>query len=302
MSSFSQKMDQYLADIQQELDRQLPVTGQEYDGLLQAMRYSVMNAGKRLRPVLALEFCRMCNGEEKAALPFACAVEMIHCYSLIHDDLPCMDDDDLRRGKPSCHKVFGEATALLAGDALLTKAFDLIAGSDLAARYPQRGIEGVKLLSRYAGADGMVGGQVIDLACEAHDGKDSEAFVTPELLSKMHELKTCALIQSACELGAVAAGASEKQRLAAREYGKYLGLAFQLVDDILDVTGTVEELGKPIGSDEEQEKITFIQLLGLDAVQKMAEEHTRKALEALAPFEDADFIKELTASLLQRKK
>lgn len=301
MNNFSQKMDHYLSVIQRELDCALPLHGQEYDRLLEAMRYSVMNAGKRLRPVLTIEFCRLCGGKEEDALPFACAVEMIHCYSLIHDDLPCMDDDDLRRGKPSCHKMFGESTALLAGDALLTKAFELISGSGLASEYPQRGIEGIKILSRYAGADGMVGGQVIDLTCEEHSENGATALVTPELLSKMHRLKTCALIQAACEMGAAAAGASDSQRLAAREYGNYLGLAFQLVDDILDVTGTVEELGKPIGSDEEQEKITFIKLLGLETVQKMAEEDTQKALDALETFEHAEFMKELTSNLLRRR-
>lgn len=297
MTDFANRMNDYLSQINQKLDELLRLHGQPYDQLIEAMRYSAMNAGKRIRPILTLEFCRIFGGDVKEALPFACGVEMIHCYSLIHDDLPCMDDDDLRRGKPSCHKAFGEATALLAGDALLTKAFESICNSELAHAYPERGVKAASLLAAFAGADGMVGGQVIDLACEGED-----AVVTEEILAQMHSLKTSALIQAACTMGAAAAGANEEQIKIAEAYGSYLGLAFQLVDDILDVTSTEEVLGKPIGSDAEQEKVTMISLLGLEETKKRAEAYTQKALAAVSTLPDPAFLQELTEQLLSRKK
>ena len=190
------RMDEYRVLIETAMNEFLKESDQPYNVLIQAMRYSAMNAGKRIRPILTLEFCRIHGGMVQDALPFAAALEMIHCYSLIHDDLPCMDDDDLRRGKPSCHKQFDEATALLAGDALLTKAFQVASESSLVDKDPKAAIACIQALSKFAGVDGMIGGQVLDLSME---GKSLE--VTPEALSQMYELKTGALIEAACTMG-----------------------------------------------------------------------------------------------------
>lgn len=289
------RMDEYRVLIETVMNEFLKESDQPYNVLIQAMRYSAMNAGKRIRPILTLEFCRIHGGMVQDALPFAAALEMIHCYSLIHDDLPCMDDDDLRRGKPSCHKQFDEATALLAGDALLTKAFQVASESSLADKDPKAVIACIQALSKFAGVDGMIGGQVLDLSME---GKSLE--VTSEALSQMHELKTGALIEAACTMGTLAAGKTGEAVALAAEYGRNLGLAFQLVDDILDVTGSEALLGKPIGSDEEQEKTTFITLFGLDKTKKLAEEYTKRALEIADSYEDCDFLHQLTEQLLSR--
>lgn len=296
MKPYKERMQEYLALINNALDKYLAPQGNEYDEVVEAMRYSVMNAGKRIRPILALEFCRLNGGKEEDVLPFACGLEMIHCYSLIHDDLPCMDDDDLRRGKPSCHKVYGEATALLAGDALLTKAFEVMSKSELGKTNPAAALSCIREMSGFAGVDGMVGGQIIDLKSE----KNPE--IAPELLSKIHLLKTSALIQAGCRMGAIAGGGAESAVENAGEYGKNLGLAFQIVDDILDVVGDEAELGKPIGSDAENQKVTFITLRGMEAAEKLAEEYTRKAVSSVEEYEDCGFLRELTLSMLTRKK
>ena len=260
----------------------------------EAMRYSVCVGGKRIRPVLMLEAYRLCGGGDDGALPFACALEMIHTYSLIHDDLPCMDDDDLRRGQPSCHKKFGEATALLAGDALLTHAFTVCAESELAKRCPARALRAVGLLSKLAGAAGMIGGQEIDLAFE---GKR----ISLETLRTMDAKKTGALIRAACEIGAVLAGGSEEEIAALQKYAEHLGQAFQIVDDILDVEGDTATLGKPVGSDAENEKSTYVSLLGLERSKAAAAAHTEQAKEALAVFgENAAFLSALAEQLKQR--
>lgn len=296
MKQYHKRMEEYLDLINSRLDSYLTMPGSEYDEVVEAMRYSVMNAGKRIRPILTLEFCRINGGDVEDALPFACGLEMIHCYSLIHDDLPCMDDDDLRRGKPSCHKVYGEAVALLAGDALLTKAFEVMSGSRLAQTNPKAAVLCISQMASYAGQDGMVGGQVIDLATEGHPD------IAPELLSKIHLLKTSALIQAGCKMGAIAAEASCELVKNAEEYGKNLGLAFQIVDDILDEIGDEAELGKPIGSDRENHKTTFITLQGMEQAEKLAEEYTQKALSCVKKYKDCEFLEELTLSMLTRKK
>lgn len=257
-----------------------------------AMNYSLSIGGKRIRPVLTLEFCRLCKGDINKALPFACALEMIHTYSLIHDDLPCMDDDDMRRGMPSCHIKFGEEYALLAGDGLLTRAFGLMTESNAS---PSVIVKAVSLLSEFAGANGMIGGQVVDLK---NEGKNCSI----EVLRTMDSLKTGALIKCAALLGVLAAEGSDAQMAAAGEYASNLGHAFQIIDDILDVTGDEKELGKPIGSDTDSGKSTYVSVLGLEKSKKYAEELTLKAVSALDIFgKDADFLKKLAESLINRK-
>ena len=261
--------------------------------LTDAMRYSTMIGGKRIRPVLVLEFCRVCGGDPDHALDLACALEMIHTSSLIHDDMPCMDNDDMRRGQPSCHKKFGENTALLAGDALEAYAFEVAAGADLPAKAV---VEAVKLLAKATGPYGMLGGQIMDVENESRDD------VALDRLEATHQKKTGALIRVACELGCIAAGASKELSKAAVEYDKNLGLAFQVCDDILDVTGNELLLGKPVGSDEEEEKATYVTLLGLDAAKQTAKDYTDQAYQALEAFDENGFLRDLTESLLTREQ
>ena len=280
------------------INRELTSYFQNSDPLLQsifdAMQYSLTAGGKRLRPVLTLEFCRALGGEVRHAVPFACAVEMIHCYSLIHDDLPCMDDDDLRRGKPSCHIQFGEANALLAGDGLFTMAFQAIADAPFSHQAaPVAALAAAGILSRRAGVRGMIGGQVIDLE---HEGTP----VAEPVLRRLHSLKTSALIQAACEMGAAAAGADAELMDEAGEFGLYLGLAFQIIDDILDVTGDQQVLGKPVGSDAQNQKTTYITLLGLEKAKNTAAVYTERAAKSLQKIPDHDFLLRLTEQLLNR--
>ena len=257
----------------------------------QAMDYSLMAGGKRLRPVLVLEFCKMFGGTPEDALPLACAVEMIHSYSLIHDDLPCMDDDDFRRGKPSCHKQFGEANALLAGDGLLTAAFSSIA--EMGALAAEQKVNCISVLAQCAGVKGMVGGQIIDLKTETGE-------IEKDLLVEMYSLKTGALLTASCLLGAYAGNASDEYFDLIKDYAKYLGLAFQVVDDILDVTGNQEILGKPIGSDNENHKTTFVTLYGVDGASKKAQEYTASAKQALSQLPNNEFLMALTDFLCVR--
>lgn len=276
--------------INDALEEYLPKSG---DIVSEAMKYSVRNGGKRIRPMLTLEFCKACGAEPENALPLACAVEMIHTYSLIHDDLPCMDDDDYRRGKPSCHIAFGEANALLAGDALLTLAFETAVKADIAA---ENIVRAVKELSYSAGILGMVGGQVLDLQNE------NKALTLSEL-EQIHNLKTGELIRVACVLGCVAAGADEEKIKSAEAYAKGIGLTFQIVDDILDITSDAETLGKPIGSDAENQKTTYVSLLGIEKSKEVAAELTRKAKAALAVYdENTEALSLLADNLLIRKK
>lgn len=280
----------FLTKINEALEQYLP---QSDDIVSEAMKYSVRNGGKRIRPVLTLEFCKVCGAEPEKALPFACAVEMIHTYSLIHDDLPCMDDDDYRRGKPSCHIAYGEANALLAGDALLTLAFETVVKADVPA---ENVVRAVKELSYSAGILGMVGGQVLDLQNE------NKALTLGEL-EQIHNLKTGELIRVACVLGCIAAGADEEKIKAAEAYAKGIGLTFQIVDDILDVTSDAETLGKPIGSDAENQKTTYVSLLGIEKSKEVAAELTKKAKEVLAVYdENTEALSELADNLLIRKK
>lgn len=279
----------YLDEINSALKEYLPTAD---DVVSQAMRYSVENGGKRIRPALLLEFCRVCGGDYKKAVPFACALEMIHTYSLIHDDLPCMDNDDFRRGKPSCHIAFGEEYALLAGDALLTLAFETAMKSNLSAEIT---VKAAKELAKAAGVMGMVGGQVLDLQNEGKKVGVSD-------LQKTDELKTGELIRAACVLGCVCAGADDKKIAAAEKYAHDIGIAFQIVDDILDVTSDEETLGKPIGSDEENQKSTYVSLLGIEKSRKTAEELTLNAQKALEAFDgDVSSLKDFAEKLKNRK-
>ena len=263
-----------------------------YADLQEAMEYSLLAGGKRIRPVLTLETCRMCGGNLQAALPFACAVEMIHTYSLIHDDLPAMDDDDLRRGRPTNHKVYGEATAILAGDGLLTAAFEQLAEADLPA---QRVVAAVSCLSKAAGPAGMVGGQALDMAGEGR-------ALTRGELEQLQSLKTGALISAAAQLGCIAAGGGAEEEQRVLRYAQALGRAFQVRDDILDVTSTEQELGKPVGSDRMNEKSTFVTALGLDGCAALVERLTQEAVDALGGFENPEFHIWLARTLAGRSK
>ena len=263
-------------------------SGAKFKALYDAAAYSLEAGGKRIRPVLAFEMCRVCGGDPSDAVPAAIAIEMIHTFSLIHDDLPCMDNDDMRRGRPSCHKAHGEAVALLAGDVLTAYAGKIICDSSLSADKKAAMIQVL-----YDRTIGMIEGQTIDI-----DGN----FDTLDGLISMYEMKTSELLTAACVMGCIAAGADKKKISAATAYAHELGLAFQIVDDILDVTSTSEELGKPVGSDEEQNKTTSVTLLGLEKAKELAEKYTHGAENALAEFDDTEFLKKLTDLLLSRKK
>lgn len=283
----------YLAQVQEALENACEHYLPERSEVCQAARYSLMGGGKRIRAVLVLSVCEMLNGDMKAAEAFAAAVEMLHCYSLIHDDLPCMDNDDLRRGRPSCHKKYGESTAMLAGDVLLTEAFDLIANAPANAECRVRAAQA---LGKGSGSHGMIHGQELDLKYEV-------LAATDEQLRMIHRNKTGALINAAVQMGAAAANATEQQCLALEKYAYDLGLVFQIVDDVLDVTSTAEQLGKPIGSDSENGKTTFVTLYGVKGALDLAETVNRAACEELtAHFGDkAVFLRQLAQQLLVRK-
>lgn len=267
-----------------------------YGILWDSMRYSVGAGGKRVRPMLTLEFCKLCKGDINKAVPFACAVELIHTYSLIHDDLPCMDDDDMRRGMPSNHIEFGEDTALLAGDALQSLAFEImLSPHTLCICEPDRAAKAAGELARLCGASGMVGGQVIDLQYE--DKKASEQVIT-----QMHLLKTGALIKAACLMGCIVAGADEEKLSAAAKYADCVGLAFQLVDDVLDVTSTSDELGKPVNSDVDNNKSTLVSLYGVEECMLRAQKLTEEAVDALSAFDgDTTFLASFARKLVERR-
>ena len=289
---FENILNNDISIVEDRLIKLLPECANGQDEVVKAMKYSLSNVGKRLRPVLCIEFARACGADRFDALDFACSVEYINTYSLIHDDLPCMDDDDMRRGKPSCHKEFGEATALLAGDALLTHAFQILAGAELDDK---KIALACGLLAQNAGVQGMVGGQVIDLKYERE---------TPDLqqLLSVHRLKTGALISAACLLGCIAAGADDEKIAAASAFAYDLGVAVQIKDDILDVVGSTEALGKPVGSDAENNKTTYVTVRGMENAQKDVEMLTSAAVSRLSAFENTDFLKTLALYLVNRNK
>ena len=283
-SQYRQYIEQYLSDFYTRFhdEPQKP--------LFEAMEYSLLAGGKRLRPIFAFDFCRMCGGDWKTAAPLAAAVEMIHTYSLIHDDLPCMDNDDFRRGRPTNHKVYGEGMAVLAGDALLTDAFMSAATAKLPN--PSDMSTAIALLAECAGSLGMVGGQVLDIMSEERELSEEEVLA-------IQSRKTGGLISAACCLGAIAGGATEAQFDAAAQFAAGLGLAFQIRDDMLDVIGTQEEMGKGVGTD--AAKNTFVRLYGLDKCEELVNRYTQYAIDALDVFKDTDYMIALAKSLTDRR-
>ena len=286
---YKARYEAYRQAVEAFLDQQL--TGQpRWADLYEAMRYSLLSGGKRIRPVMTLEFARLAGMEDwQQALPVACSLELVHTYSLIHDDLPCMDDDDLRRGKPTNHKVYGETLAVLAGDALQPQAYNLILTSPLDA---EKRAACALILSQASGADGMVGGQVLDTL---HESK------TREDVTLVHRLKTGAMIAGACKLGVAAAGGEEAFLRAAEEYGYQVGLAFQIRDDMLDVIGDQAAFGKPIGSDKDEGKVTFVDLLGIDGCEQAVLECTEKAKAAVRAYDRDGFLATLADAMAIRK-
>jgi geranylgeranyl diphosphate synthase, type II len=280
-------------EVDRALDRFLPKENARPATIHKAMRYSLFAGGKRLRPILSLAAAEACGGERGAAMPLACAMECIHTYSLIHDDLPSMDNDDFRRGRPTCHKVFGDGIAVLAGDALLTVAFEIAAKVQPTRRYTLQTIIGEIAVA--AGSRKLIAGQVADLEAE---GKR----ITRAELRYIHENKTSAMITSSVRLGAMSASATEKQLDALTEFGRSLGLAFQVIDDILDVTQTSEKLGKSAGKDVAAQKATYPAVLGLDGARREAQRLTAKAHGALEPFgASGERLRELANYLLDRE-
>ena len=258
--------------------------------LYDSIQYSLLAGGKRLRPILAFEFCRMCGTDWKKAAPFAAAIEMIHTYSLIHDDLPAMDNDDFRRGRPTNHKVYGEAMAILAGDALLTDAFAVASQAEVKNLQALR--DAIEILAQCAGSAGMVGGQVLDIMSE-------ERELTEQEVLNIQNRKTGCLISAACSLGVIAGGGSEAQFDAACQFAAGLGLAFQIRDDMLDVIGTQEEMGKSVGTDDT--KNTFVKLYGLDKCGELVQKYTDYALEGLSVFDNTQAVADLAYSLTRRR-
>lgn len=294
-------MDAFIADlnqrkeiVEQELQRRLPPED-TYPGVLhRAMRYAVFNGGKRLRPILVLEGAKLAGASVENVMPVACAMEMIHTYSLVHDDLPSMDDDDLRRGKPTCHRVFGEANAILTGDALLTAAFELMTSNE-AQLEPARLLRVIGEIASAAGSQGMVGGQVLDL------GSDEQVSCLASL-QKLHFLKTGALFKASLRSGAILGGMHEQGLQDLTQYAIHFGLAFQITDDILDVEGDQQLLGKPVGSDAKNGKTTFTSLFGVDGARRRAEEYVAISLHYLESFGiEAEFLRDLASFTLHRR-
>ena len=294
--SFRSVIDMTNAEYKNLIDSKLSeyfnAEGLSYDGLLDSMHYSLTAGGKRIRPMLVLEFCRISGGEVEKAIPVACAIEMLHTYSLIHDDLPCMDNDDLRRGKPTNHVVYGECTATLAGDALQAAAFGTIVHSELT---DEAKVSCIAILADAVGCDGMCAGQYLDMLGESK-------MLTEDELNDINSHKTGALLTAACCMGVAAAGGSEEMLEAASQYGAALGEAFQIRDDILDVISTSEELGKPIGSDAQEHKNTYMALLGEEKCMEKIEKLTEQAKAALnGVFTDKEFLCNLADLMVTRK-
>ena len=285
-------LKEYRDIVERRIDELFPESDTAYRKVIDAARYSLTLGGKRIRPVIMMEFCKLCGGKPQDALDLSIALEMIHTYSLIHDDLPCMDNDDMRRGKPSCHKAFGEDIALLAGDALLTEAFFVAANAPLS---PERLVKAISFLGSNAGVHGMIGGQVLDLSFED---------TTPDAaaLQDMCMRKTAALLIAAASIGCIAAGRDDEESLrSAAKYGYNLGLAFQSIDEILDKTADEKTLGKPVGSDEKNNKTTFVTLFGIEKAFAIAAELSNFALDALDELGgDTENLYELTNYLLDR--
>lgn len=292
---YTQRLQNYCTLFEKALPSYMPATGGLQTTVAEAMAYACRSGGKRIRPVLLMECCRLCGGDPTAALPFAAAVEMVHSYSLVHDDLPCMDNSLMRRGRPSTHAVYGETMALLAGDGLLTLAFEVMLRPESCAGIaPENALSAALALAQGAGITGMVGGQVIDLQSE---GKP----IDQATLEALQRGKTAALLTAAGLMGARLAGATPAQEQAIRQYCEQLGLTFQIVDDILDVTATAEQLGKPVGSDADNEKVTYVSLLGVEEARRLAQQRTAAAVQALEGFgSEAGALQQLAMALLER--
>ncbi|MBO4854609.1 MAG: polyprenyl synthetase family protein [Oscillospiraceae bacterium] len=287
---YTERYTAYQEAIESYLDR-LFTQDRSYSKLYEAIRYSLLSGGKRIRPVLTLEFARLGGTDWHLALPYACALELVHNYSLIHDDLPCMDNDDLRRGRPTNHKVYGEALAVLAGDALQPEAFRLIAQAPMMTA--ENKVQAIRVLADACGADGMVAGQVLDTVYDIRD----EAG-----LREVNRLKTGVMIAAAAELGCIAAKMPPTMRMQAVQYAQYLGWGFQLRDDILDVTGDESTFGKPIGSDQASGKVTYVDLKGVEACQKKVENCSVRAKAAVSGWGDHGFLWQLADQMVSRIK
>ncbi|MDE6834287.1 MAG: polyprenyl synthetase family protein [Ruminococcus sp.] len=295
MNGFNEKLTEYINYTEKNLKEYNFITSETetQKNLIEAMNYSLSAGGKRIRPVLVMAFCEAMGTDYRKAKAPACAIEMIHTFSLIHDDLPAMDDDDLRRGRPSCHKAYGEAMAILAGDALSVLPFEIIA--DDTELTSEQKIKIISVLAKATGKSGMIGGQVIDIENEQRNDVDEEN------LRNMYRNKTGQLIAVSCMMGCICAGVDEEIINISAEYGYKLGLAFQIIDDILDVTASTEEIGKPAGSDMEENKTTFVTLYGVEKAREIADRITAEALECLEKTGNNSFLIELTKNLLQRK-
>ena len=295
--NFKEEQAKRVGTIEEILNKYLPTQEGHQKVIMEAMEYSVMAGGKRLRPMLMQETYKLFGGEGELVEPFMAAMEMIHTYSLVHDDLPAMDDDDYRRGRKTTHVVYGEAMGILAGDALLNFAFETAAKAF--TMFPQNSLQigkALQVLAGKAGIYGMIGGQVVDVESVGHS-------IAKEVLDFIYELKTSALIESSMMIGAILAGADEADVQKIEKIAKNVGIAFQIQDDILDVTSTVEELGKPIHSDEKNDKTTYVTLVGLEKAKEYVENISMEAIELLGTFETEDgFLEELLKALIHRKK
>ncbi len=297
--SFKDTLEEKVAYAESVIKSYLPEETGFQKTVLEAMNYSVLGGGKRLRPLFMSETYRMFGGTGKEIEPFMAAMEMMHTYSLVHDDLPAMDNDDYRRGRKTTHVVYGEAMGILAGDALLNYAFETAAKAFPLAKNPHLAARAIEVFARKGGIYGMIGGQVADVEAEKTPGSE----MTEELLLFIHEHKTAALIQSAMMVGAILAGASDEDVEKIEQIGYKIGIAFQIQDDILDVTGTMDELGKPIGSDEKNGKKTYVTFKGLDGAMADQKRLSSEAIEALASFANRNpFLEELVDSLVNRHK
>jgi len=290
--AMSEELSRWQNKTEESLNKYLADKNLSYGRLIESMRYSLLAGGKRIRAVMCVKFCQASGGNPEAALAAACAIEMLHSYTLIHDDLPCMDDDYMRRGKPSNHIEFGEYTAVLAGDALQAFAFETLLSSDLP---PEAIVKMAQILAEAAGPYGVCGGQYLDLSGEG------KTLSLDEVLA-IHSLKTSALISAGTRIGVIAGGGTPAQIEAAEQYAQTVGLAFQVRDDVLDCTATEEELGKPIGSDKASGKTTFVSLLGIDGCEEMIRKQTEKAIAAIdGKYVDTDFLVWLARQLAERK-
>jgi len=297
MISFKEELDFYKNIVDKKLMECFPAIEGEHDLISQACNYSLLAGGKRIRPVLALATAKMLGVEIDEIIEFACAIEMIHTFSLIHDDLPGMDNDDFRRGRPTCHKVYGEAIAILAGDALLNKAYDNMLSHSI--RYPAKGkLKAMHTISKATGEYGMIGGQTIDIMSE-------DKQISFDLLKKLHSMKTGALLKAPVMVAANISKVNDQTKELLENYSEDIGLAFQIKDDILDVVSTSEDMGKTVGKDAKSNKSTYVTLLGLELAQQHLESAVKSAFEQLDKLENngykVDFFRELTYYLLKRK-